>query len=332
MNLRVVILVVISLGAAGGTAKLVSDWMETQRAAARSVPSVAEAPKPAPMVEILVAGRDLGVGTFLRAEHLQWKKWPAEGLSTEFMVKDKRDPKDLEGAVVRSRLVAGEPITAFRVVHPGEQGFLAAVLDPAKRAVSVPVDATSGIAGFVFPGDLVDVLLSFKVKEKVTEGGERTRYFSETLLENIRVLAIDQRIESSDGVAKVPKTATLEVTPKQAERITIGLQVGALALSLRGLTSGDDTTADNGAELEAPAFVPVMATLPAEDGQSSGSYTRDVDVFYMWGHPLGIAAPDSKRPSVLVMRGGKSESVALGDASKPAAAAAAAEATPTAAE
>ena len=145
-------------------------------------------------------------------------------------MKGKASEKDLAGTVVRAHLYAGEPITTSRVVHPGEQGFLAAVLDPGKRAVAIPVDGTSGVAGFVFPGDYVDVILTIKrtVTAEGTEGGE-TRQFSETLLTDVRVLAIDQTLDNESGGAKVGKNATLEVSPKQAERVALALDMGTLS-------------------------------------------------------------------------------------------------------
>ena len=139
-------------------------------------------------------------GTFVKPDELEWRPWPQEGLTEAYLVKGKASEKDLAGAVVRTHLYAGEPITTSRVVHPGEQGFLAAVLDPGKRAVAIPVDGTSGVAGFVFPGDFVDVILTIKrtVTAEGSEGSE-TRQFSETLLTDVRVLAIDQTLDNDSG-------------------------------------------------------------------------------------------------------------------------------------
>jgi pilus assembly protein CpaB len=242
----------------------------------------------------------LPAGTFVKPDELEWRPWPQEGLTEAYLVKGKASEKDLAGAVVRTHLYAGEPITTSRVVHPGEQGFLAAVLDPGKRAVAIPVDGTSGVAGFVFPGDFVDVILAIKrtVSAEGSEGSE-TRQFSETLLTDVRVLAIDQTLDNS-GAAKVGKTATLEVSPKQAERVALGLDMGTLSLSLRSLGRQE-------AELTAAARQP--GGVHTDAGNVNRSYARDTDVLFMIGDPLGLPPPLALRRKVTVMRGSESKEV-----------------------
>ncbi|HOT83187.1 MAG TPA: Flp pilus assembly protein CpaB, partial [Candidatus Defluviicoccus seviourii] len=160
MQLRSVLLLVVALAMAGTTAFLVNGWVSKRQPVAEVRPVVQE---PAvPKIEILVAKGELATGTFLKPDQLRWQPWPEDGVNEGYFVKGKVSEKDFDGSVVRARLYAGEPITKERVIHAGEQGFLAAVLEPGKRAISVPVDATRGVAGFVFPGDLVDVLLSLK--------------------------------------------------------------------------------------------------------------------------------------------------------------------------
>ena len=157
MQLRSVLLLVVALAMAGATAFLVNGWVSKRQPVAQARPAAQE---PAvPKIEILVAKGELATGTFLKPDQLRWQLWPEDGVNEGYFVKGKASEKDFEGSVVRARLYAGEPITKERVVHAGEQGFLAAVLEPGKRAISVPVDATRGVAGFIFPGDLVDVLL-----------------------------------------------------------------------------------------------------------------------------------------------------------------------------
>jgi pilus assembly protein CpaB len=243
MNLRTILLLVFALGAAGATAFVANALM-----GGKSEPVVASAPRQEqPKTFVLVAKEELPTGTFIKPDALTWQQWPEDGVREGYLVQGQSSESDLEGAVVRTRLFAGEPITSERVVHAGEQGFLAAVLEPGKRAVSVPVDATRGVAGFVFPGDWVDVVLSMKTQVSVMDGDKKekeTRYFSETLLPGVRVLGIDQIIDNTDGQARVAKTATLEVTSKQAEAIAIALEIGTLSLSLHSLVREDGDDAD----------------------------------------------------------------------------------------
>jgi pilus assembly protein CpaB len=268
--------------------------MATQQAAIQEQASAAGKPDAIPTAEVLVAAKDLPTGSFLRSEHLTWKAWPQDAVGADYIVRGKGTEQDFEGAVARTRVAAGEPITAVRVVHPGERGFLAAVLEPGKRAVSVPVDATTGIAGFIFPADFVDVILTFRYAvNDSSNGGGHPGHYSETLLRNVRVLAMDQRVESKDGAVEVAKTATLEVTPRQAETIALGLQLGSISLSLRSLAveSGN----------------PDGAMAPGEDTERS--YTRDVDVYYMLDDSQGTQSPGGEAPKVQILRGSTAETV-----------------------
>ena len=271
MNIRTLLLLVVALGAAGLTAFYARNWISAERAAMQA--NLPQQEVQAPAVMVLVAETDLAPGTFVRQkDHLKWQPWPEDGVIDAYFVQGEREPKNMEGAVVRTAIAAGQPITNKLVVHPGERGFLAAVLEPGTRAVSVPVNATSGIAGFVFPGDAVDVILTFRMNIKESEKGEtETRYFSETLLTDVRVLAIDQAVENQDGAARVAKTATLEVDAQEAEKIAIGMEIGSLSLSLRALAREEqdqepaaDAHLANGAAPIQPQAQVLPASAPAE--------------------------------------------------------------------
>jgi pilus assembly protein CpaB len=197
--------------------------------------------------EVLVATRTLPVGTIVDAEAFRYQPWPQGLIQDAYYTRGEAgaaDPASLIGTVVRSEITAGQPVTQGSIVRPGERGFLAAALGPGMRAVTVPVSATSGVAGFVFPGDRVDLVLT----QEVEGGGDgpplRT---SETIIRNIRVLAVDQRLNARDDqgnqVAQTVSTVTFEATPKIAEKIAVAQTIGQLSLSLRSL-------ADNNAELE----------------------------------------------------------------------------------
>jgi len=298
MNLRTVLLLLFALSAAAVTAYFARNWIASQRASwENQAPAQAEAPT-VPVKEILVADEDLATGTFVKPEHLKWQQWPEDGVIEGYMIRGEASEQDLDGAVVRTHLYAGEPITKSRVVHPGERGFLAAVLEVGQRAVSVPVDATSGISGLVFPGDSVDVILTFQTTVKNEDTDENlTRYFSETLLHDIRVLAIDQAVENVDGMAKVAKTATLEVEPKQAEKVAVALEIGTLSLSLQSLAREEEPVEG----LLRPA------SLVNGEAKPKRSYTLDLDVLYMVGAPFGLPHPGVAPETVDVLHGSKAE-------------------------
>ena len=186
-----------------------------------------------------MAKSEIPVGTFLTADSLRWQEWPQDGIADSYIVAGKGKPEDFTGAVARSRLSAGEPITADRVVHAGDRGFMAAILTPGTRAVTVNVTPSTGMAGFVSPGDHVDLILSMVIQSSQKDAP--SRHMSETVITDLRVLAMDQRIsDDKKDVAAVPKTATLEVTPKQAELVAVASELGLLSLSLRSLADGKD--------------------------------------------------------------------------------------------
>ncbi len=282
-NPRTLLLAVAALATAGLTAFLVQGWIANQRAQLLAQRPV-EAPREQPN-QILVAKQDLPAGLFVKPEHLHWRAWPADGLDASFVRKGEGAMDPFTGAVVRKGIVAGEPVTAKRVVKPGERGFLAAVLSPGMRAVSVKVNAASGISGLVFPGDHVDLILSHKIKAQGTKN-RSVRSASETVLTDVRVLAIGQTTDDQKGKPIVAKTATLEVWPKQAEVVAVVIELGKLSLSLRSLAKPEDEIKPNG-------------KLQAHKNGRAHSYTRDSDVSRL------IGAASSNLHTVEVIQGSK---------------------------
>ena len=291
MNPRTLILAVAALATAGLTAFLVQGWMERQRAQ-MTVRGPAAPPMPAGQ-SVLVAKNNIGAGSFVKPADLRWQVWPEGGLSPAYVVQGKRQESEFVGSVVRTAVVSGQPITDSSVVKPGERGFLAAVLTPGQRAVTVPVTATSAIAGLVFPGDRVDLILSHKFEiQGEKEKDRQIRLVSETVLTNVRILAIDQSTDDQNGKKKtgVPKTATIELTPKQVEIVSVALNLGQLSLSLRSLAK--DVTDFSAGE-------------DPEEGTSRGkTLTRDSEVSRV------LAFGRMKKPTVVVLRGGESENSA----------------------
>lgn len=245
MDVKKIVLLVGALIIAGVTAVMAKNMFSG--ASAPQAVAGPTAPQAVTGPEVLVATRALPVGTIIDAEAFRYQPWPEGLVQDAYFVRGgqgETDPSSLIGTVVRTEITAGQPVTQGALVRPGERGFLAAALGPGMRAVTVPVSATSGVAGFVFPGDRVDMVLT----QEVAGGGDGAPLrVSETIIRNIRVLAVDQRITAQDDqgnqVAQASSTVTFEATPRIAEKIAVAQTIGQLSLSLRSL-------ADNTAELE----------------------------------------------------------------------------------
>lgn len=237
MDVKKIMLLVGALAIAAMTAVMAKNMFTGASAPQAEAASVAGP-------EVLVATRSLPVGTIIDAEALRYQAWPEGLIQGTYYVKGQpgTSPQDLLGTVVRNEITAGQPLTQGALVKPGDRGFLAAALGPGMRAVTVAVNTTSSVAGFVFPGDRVDIVLT----QEVAGGGDGLPLkVSETILRNVRVLATDQRTTSKDENGKTVmtdiQTVTLEATPRIAEKIAVAQTIGKLSLSLRSLA---DTTAE----------------------------------------------------------------------------------------
>jgi pilus assembly protein CpaB len=229
---------IVAIGTALAARSMFAGASAPQAAAAAVAPEP-EGPK------VLVAKRALPVGTIITADAIGFQLWPKEMVQDAYFIDGEADMTKLLGTVVRFAITAGEPVTRGGLVSPEDRGFLAAALGPGMRAVTVPVSAKTGVAGFVFPGDRVDMMLTQSVSGN--DDGQELKA-TETILRNLRVLATDQSTESTttpDGktVVRAVRTVTLEVTPRIAEKIQVAETIGTLSLSLRSL-------ADNQSELE----------------------------------------------------------------------------------
>jgi pilus assembly protein CpaB len=241
MDSRKIILLVGALFVAGLTAFMARSLVSGSAAPTANAATAAPIDGP----EVLVATRALPIGTILDATALKFQPWPKELVDGAYFIKSTTDLKSLQGTVVRNAITAGQPITQGVLVKPGDRGFLAAALGPGMRAVTVPVSVQTGVAGFVFPGDRIDLVLT----QTVPGGGDGPPLkVSETVMRNLRVLATDQRTDNAAGedgksIVKTFSNVTIEATPKIAEQIAVAQTLGSLSLSLRSL-------ADNGQELE----------------------------------------------------------------------------------
>lgn len=205
---------------------------------------------PRPEHRILVAAAPLLVGTLIRAEDVEWRRWegdlPPHAIEQAPAKPGERSQlTEVTGAVVRRALDRGDPVASDVIAKPGDRGFLAAVLDPGMRALSVSVNLASGTTGLIYPGDRVDVILTQTFKEGDAPAGRRAA--GETVAHNLRVLAIDQQIQPARAEpaldARGVRTVTLEVTPRQSEQIAVAADLGKLSLTLRSLLSGTDEAA-----------------------------------------------------------------------------------------
>lgn len=223
----------IALIAGGGAAYLMSGGEPPPP------PAVAVAPPPAaPTTEILVAAAELPTGQKLQAADMRWQKWPDDALVAGYVTR-KETPKALEefsGAVIRTGFLAGEPIRPQRLARP-EGGLMAAILQPGYRAVAIVTDSrgTNSAGGFILPNDHVDVIRTYRDEENSRASGTDVQV-SQTVLQDVRVLAVGQLIQEKNGANVVTgETATLALTPSQAEVVTLAQKVGTLSLALRSL-------------------------------------------------------------------------------------------------
>jgi len=264
MNPRSLILIVLAAAGVVLVVLLTRSFLTTAQRQARDIQATAAPVETA--ARILVAKRDLHVGTILAPEDTEWRAWPEKGIN-EAYYRAKKDKKEATfGHVVRLPLTNGEPLTRSSLVSQGQRGFLAAILSPGMRAVTVKLSPTSGIGGFIFPGDRVDVLLTHTIEISRNEKYQ----VAETVFQNVRILAVDQK-SASDDKAKISKTATLEVTPKMAEKVAMLANIGTLSLSLRSLANG------NGALLANPDSPPVSRTTSHSMGSEVSSFLPSLD-------------------------------------------------------
>ncbi|MBN8936060.1 MAG: Flp pilus assembly protein CpaB [Rhizobiales bacterium] len=235
-----VLVLTVALAAGGAAAFLVSNN--------QSKPPPAPAPVvQLPTVDVLIAKANIGLGTTVAAKDLGWQAWPAATTGDAYITK-KNKPNaitELTGAITRAPFTSGEPIRESKLIKAnGSSGFMAAILPSGMRAVSTEISPETGAGGFILPNDRVDVILSRRPRDN--DSRSLTASTSETILTNVRVLAIDQTVEEKNGQrVVVGKTATVELSPRQVEILAQSRQLGTLSLALRSLLDAGKTTPDN---------------------------------------------------------------------------------------
>lgn len=242
-----IIILLLALASAGGAAFLVLQLSKPQvvtQTVTQSETLVQE--KEVSEVQVLTVSRDFAVGETIKSEDLKWSPWPKANLVEGFYVYTvvPASIEELNGALVKTPLYKGEPLLPQKIVMKGQQGILAAMMNPEMRAVSVEISAESASGGFVLPNDRVDLILTYDQKAQ-PERGVAERTMAKTIIQNVRVLAIDQNFATNaEGeTARLGSTATIEVTPREAELVAMAQRLGQVTLSLRPLdtfVSGTD--------------------------------------------------------------------------------------------
>lgn len=242
MNLARILVLIVAL-VAGGAAAYLALTMINEESEPVSAPEVVLAEPVVPAIEtdeVLVALRDIPLGNTLSADSLSWRPWPSSGVAGNYVTRTEFPDaiEEFEGAVARGTFFAGEPITQGKLTF-GDGGLLSAMLPAGMRAIALEITADTSAGGFILPDDRVDVIMTRQVVD-FADGDER--FVTETILSNIRVLAIDQSIAEQNGQPVViGRTATLELTPQQAEILTVAQRLAdRLTLSLRSLADAND--------------------------------------------------------------------------------------------
>jgi pilus assembly protein CpaB len=230
MNTQRVIVLGFALVAAVGAALMVRSMMGGGTPQSSAKPAAAPA---IPMSEVLVANTNLQPGQALDVSQVRWEKWPTASVDSSFITHAAvgSEEQAVKGEVVRAVVLAGQPIANTALVKGDASGFMAAMLPPGMRAVSITISTDSGAGGFILPNDRVDVILTRKFDQT-----SPPLVVADTILSNVRVLAMDQTFkQEKDTKTVLAKTATLELNPAQAEIVTRSAVAGSLSLVLRPL-------------------------------------------------------------------------------------------------
>jgi pilus assembly protein CpaB len=262
MNTQRIVMLGLALVAACGAAFVVRGMMGggTPQVAAKPAPQIA-------MSEVMVASEVLQPGEALDAGKVHWQNWPTKDVDQSFITHEAVSSLEdaVKDTVVRAPILANQPVTSSAIVHGQAAGFMAAMLNSGMRAVAINISTDSGVGGFILPNDRVDLILT----QKSNDSPPRVRAI--TVLASVRVLAIDQTPKmEKDQKSILGKTATLELTPAQAELVAKAQSMGQLSLSLRPL--GDDTAdapSANGAAPKAPHVASLSDDFSGHAGNSA---------------------------------------------------------------
>lgn len=270
-----------------------------------SAPAAAPAVAAAPATALVTVARALPPGHMIQQADLAALPWTASAPPAGAVISGTPQAQELIGAVTRHAFVGGELLVSAAVIKPGERGFLAAVIAPGHRAVAIAVEAATAAGGLIWPGDRVDVVLTQELRDDSVPLGQRV--LSETILTDVRILSTDQKLDMAAETAPgpeavaapraVPATVTLEVTPAEAERLTVGATLGKLQLALRAV-DGEQAAAVAETGTWAATVSPGLQNVRRKSPQALAAA------------PAPVAAPreTARREAVVIYRG--SEGVA----------------------
>ena len=246
MFFRVTIFMMLAMGLAGFGAVAYISTRPAEPVALASVPDVVAPPPPA-RTSILIAARPLRAGALIRAEDLGTTEVVTTSLRADAVLATADNRTGLAGAMLRNSFALGEELRSGSMLKPGDRGFLAAVLTPGTRAVSVAVDAVLGVGGLIWPGDHVDMLLTQAIEDTGVSAGRR--FAGETVLSDLRIVAVDRTIiqgavnditDNAQNSNATARTVTVEVTPEQAEHVAVAGRMGRISLSVRAASGSGD--------------------------------------------------------------------------------------------
>lgn len=300
---RVIVgLLVLALVGAGATVWLVSNYIDRRvQATSKKIDTARSS------TLVLVAKVDVPIGKKIARSDVDWLAWPENGIQGNFISSTRRDGQKeglVIGSVARLRIFKGTPMTKEAVFKPNAAGFLAGVLAPDMRAVSIAVTPESGASGFIMPGDRVDVILMQDVKRNLTEKNAGrdvgfkpySRFTAETVLHNLRVLAADQKVDEFENKkAQVSKTVTVEVTQKQAEALTVAKAMGKLGLALRSFV-------DNQTPEASEESLPAGGAMVADRRQQAATTTTDLEISPILAGSVATASGQGAAPRPVIAR------------------------------
>jgi pilus assembly protein CpaB len=240
-------LIVLGIALTAGLAAmfLAGGSSETPQPTSSPVAAIA----PTKMTDVLIAAVDIPMGSTVGLNDLRWQAWPADA-APPFLIKRADTPNattELAGSIARIGFVSGEPMRKEKLIRADGSGFMSAILPAGMRAVAITIDTrgSNSAGGFILPNDRVDILRTYRDDESTRSQGSDV-YISETILRNIRVLAIGQNVQEKDGQkVVVGETATLELDPRQAETVTLAQRVGQLSLALRSIADANKQATDD---------------------------------------------------------------------------------------
>jgi pilus assembly protein CpaB len=240
MRLRDIIGLVLALVLAIGVAFLTRLFLTKSDIAQKEVTA-----QSIEVTRVIIGAKDIPVGTKIKPGDLVWQEWPQKSLNPSYITEATGKIEEYNGAIVKDSVLKGEPIVAGDFIKAGDRGLLAALVAPGKYAISIDITPSSGSSGLIYPGDYVDVILS----KRVTPEGGSEYGNSETIVTNVKVLAMDIDLSApADKPKAPPHVATLEVDQGQAETITAAQKEGTLSLALRSFERKEATSSGKGLE------------------------------------------------------------------------------------